>query len=83
MKKNNFRNKWRTLTEICQVLVVSAKKTGSILKEQNLRKPDGIPTDKSIKEHKITNKLFQKLLNSLNYKGNPLKIEDNWIVEIR
>jgi hypothetical protein len=40
-----------TSTEIGQVLGISARKTGSILKEYNLRDIDGSPSEKSIKEN--------------------------------
>ena len=40
-KKQNFRNTWRTLTEMGQVFGVSAIKFGNLLKQHGLREPDG------------------------------------------
>ena len=50
-KNKNFRNKWRTLTEIGQVLGLSAIKVGTLLKETGLRNSNGDPTNKSKEEN--------------------------------
>lgn len=43
-KKNTFRKKWRTLTELGREFGVSAIKFGNLLKEHGLREIDGEPS---------------------------------------
>lgn len=49
-KKKNFRQQWRSLTEIGNTFGVSARKLGSLLKQHGLRESDGKPSENAIAE---------------------------------
>lgn len=44
-KKKNFRQEWRSLTEIGNIFGISARKLGSLLKKYGLRESDGKPSE--------------------------------------
>jgi hypothetical protein len=44
-KKKNFRQEWRSLTEIGNTFGISARKLGSLLKKYGLREGDGEPSE--------------------------------------
>lgn len=49
-KNKNFRQEWRSLTEIGDRFGISARKLGSLLKKHGIREEDGKPSEKAISE---------------------------------
>lgn len=51
MKKENFRNEWKTLTELGDLFGLSARKLGILLKDHGIRNKDGSPSVLCMEKH--------------------------------